>query len=146
MSLQQWQAKGWLIAHHTSSREVQDLLGVADRDLRDCQLEGLSADWKLAIAYNAAHQSSMAALYAAGYEVARGQSHHMRTTASLEHTIGMGTGDVDQFEKFRKKRNVSGYDRAGTISDQEARQMVELAKKIRADVEAWLRQHHSSLL
>ena len=53
MSLNDWLNNGWLVAHKTSKREIRDLLGVADRDLNDCKAKGLSADWKLNIAYNA---------------------------------------------------------------------------------------------
>jgi len=47
------------------------LFGVADRDLRDCQVRGLSADWRLNIAYNAALQIATVALAAAGYRAAK---------------------------------------------------------------------------
>jgi len=46
-------------------------LRLAERDLRECQAAGLSPDWRLAIAYNAALQSATAALAAAGYRAAR---------------------------------------------------------------------------
>jgi hypothetical protein len=50
------------------------LLHIADRDLKDCEAGGLSADWKLNIAYNAALQAATAALAASGYQAARGLS------------------------------------------------------------------------
>lgn len=54
MSLIAWEKNGWLVAHKASPQEIQDLLGVAERDLQDCATKGLSDDWRLAIAYNAA--------------------------------------------------------------------------------------------
>lgn len=54
MSLGDWLRNGWLGAHKTSSKEIFDLLGLADRDLRECQAGGLGPDWRLAIAYNSA--------------------------------------------------------------------------------------------
>ena len=45
---------------------MRDLLGVAERDLADCGVPGLSADWRLNISYNAALQLATAALAAAG--------------------------------------------------------------------------------
>jgi hypothetical protein len=70
MSLSDWQRHGWLTSHETSREEVVDLLGVVDRDLADCRISGLSADWRLNIAYNAALQAATAALAAAGYRCA----------------------------------------------------------------------------
>jgi hypothetical protein len=64
MSLQNWLNNGWLTKHQTSSQEITALLGLADRDLSDCRTSGLSPDWQLNIAYNAALQMATAALAA----------------------------------------------------------------------------------
>ena len=61
MSLQNWLDNGWLKKHKTSSREIKNLLGVAERDMSDSETSGLSSDWKLNIAYNAALQIAIAA-------------------------------------------------------------------------------------
>ena len=87
MSLEDWLSNGWLSAHRTSRQEIVELLGVADRDLADCRSKGLSADWQMNIAYNAALQSATAALAAAGYRPTR-DSHHYRVIQSLAYTIG----------------------------------------------------------
>jgi hypothetical protein len=71
MSLKNWLANGWLVEHKTSPQEITGLLEVADRDLKDCQSPGLSSDWQLNIAYNAALQAAAAALAAAGYRASR---------------------------------------------------------------------------
>jgi hypothetical protein len=54
VTLQKWLRNGWLSEHQSSRREIADLLGVIDRDLANCQTPGLSPDWQLTIAYNAA--------------------------------------------------------------------------------------------
>jgi hypothetical protein len=144
MSLQDWQRAGWLLQHQTSPREVADLLGVADRDLRDCQVSGLSADWRLNIAYNAALQVATVALAASGYRAAK-DAHHYRVIQSLSYTIGIGANQIAQFEQFRKKRNIGGYERAGSISDREADEMARLAGDLRQRVQVWLGANHPEL-
>ena len=67
MSLPDWQRNGWLVEHRATRQEVRDLFGIVDRDLEDCRTEGLSPDWRLNIAYNAALQVATAALCASGY-------------------------------------------------------------------------------
>ena len=62
MSLQSWLSNGWLVTHQTSPQEITDLLAVADRDLKDSKTPGLSSDWRLNIAYNAALQAATAVL------------------------------------------------------------------------------------
>ena len=144
MSLPNWQKNGWLVEHRSSRNEIRDLLGIVARDLEDCRTEGLSPDWRLNIAYNAALQAATAALCASGCRAAR-EVHHYRVIESLALTIGAPSAIVRQFDAFRKKRNIGGYDRAGTTSDQEAGEMIALAEGICRDVSAWLRKNHPGL-
>jgi hypothetical protein len=133
------------VEHQTSRQEISDLLGVADRDLRDCVRPGLSEDWQPAIAYNAALRCATAALAASGYRASR-DAHHYRTIQSLIHTIGADAHLVRQLEAFRKKRNIGDYERAGLISETEAREMVAMAQGLRRLVEDWLRRNYPELL
>ena len=73
MSLPDWERNGWLTKHETSPNEIRDLLQVVERDLADSDAEGLSADWRMNIAYNAALQAATVALAAAGYRTAGGR-------------------------------------------------------------------------
>ena len=116
MNLHDWLKNGWLIEHATSSEEIEDLFDAADRDLTDCMVSGLSPDWRLHIAYNAALLLATVALAASGYRTTR-ESHHYRLIQSLAHTIGVDTTIIKRFDAFRKKRNISGYERTGMISD-----------------------------
>jgi hypothetical protein len=145
VSLSDWARNGWLVEHKTSPQEINGLLGVADRDLRDCAAKGLSDDWRLAIAYNAALQCATAALAASGYRASR-ESHHFRIIQSLSLTLGVDDKLVAQLDAFRKKRNVSDYERAGAVSGAEADAIAALARTLRKRVEDWLRQNHPALL
>ena len=64
---------------------------------------------------------------------------------ALEFTIGPGLKFIDTFDSFRKKRNISSYDMAGSVSDKEAEAMFQLAKQLRADVEKWIKTTHAQL-
>jgi hypothetical protein len=145
MSLGDWLRNGWLVEHTTSTAEIGELLAIADRDLADCRVQGLSPEWRLNIAYNAALQASRAALAACGYRASR-EAHHYRVIQSLALTIGADAGLVRQFDLFRKKRNIGGYERAGTVSDQEAKEMIALAEQIRQKVRDWLVSYHPDLV
>ena len=145
MSLQSWLQSGWLIEHKTSKQEIGNLMGIADRDLAASRSAELPADWRFAIAYNAALQAANAALAAAGFRASR-DSHHFRVIQSLEFTINPGAKLVTTLDAFRKKRNISSYDLAGGISDKEADEMFDLAAKLRSEIERWLRSAHPELL
>jgi hypothetical protein len=145
VSLQDWLKNGWLVEHRTSRQEIADLLAMVDRDLAQCRVPGLSPDWQLNIAYNAALQLAAAALGAAGYRASR-EAHHYRVLQSLAYTLKTETSLTVRLDKFRKKRNIGEYERAGAVSDQEAEEMFLLAKDLREKVENWLRSHFPDLL
>ena len=145
MSLTNWRNNGWLEDHKTSPKEISDLISVADRDLTDCEVPSLSPDWQLSISYNAALQAATAALAASGYRAGR-QAHHYRIIQSLAHTIAAEPNTINQFDKFRKKRNIGGYEVAGMISQHEADEMKSLAKKLKDQIVTWLHQKHPELM
>ncbi len=72
--------------------------------------------------------------------------HHYRVIQSLAHTIKADSGLIALFDQFRKKRNISGYDHAGMISDQEAKEMFNLANRLLQEVEEWLHKNHPDLM
>jgi hypothetical protein len=145
MGLKDWLASGWLIEHEPSPEQIAALFAVAARDLRDCGLAGLSNDWKLNIAYNAALQIAVAALAACGYRAAK-ESHHYRVIESLALTAGLEPKTVRLLDSYRKKRNRAGYETAGLVSDAEAKGMVELAERLRDGVMGWLKREHPELV
>ncbi|MBZ5640895.1 MAG: hypothetical protein LAO51_19330 [Acidobacteriia bacterium] len=116
-----------------------------ERDLADSEAEGLSPDWRMNIAYNAALQAATAALAAAGYRASRDQ-HHYRVIQSLRETLRIDVQTANTFDAFRKKRNVTGYERIGLVSDADAEAMRALAVILRDDVVTWLKKNHTDLL
>lgn len=142
MSFADWVNNGWLVAHTSSKQEIANLLGIVARDLKDSQAKGVSNDWRFAIAYNAALQAATAALAAAGYRATR-ESRHYRVIQSLEFTVRKDAKFIQNFDAFRKKRNVSNYDIGGGISNREVEEMIGIAQQ---DVEQWMRTNHASLL
>ena len=146
MTLRDWeQTNRWLVAHRTTREEIGNLLAVGDRDLRDSRVAALSADARMGLAYTAALQFASAALAAAGYRPTRGSDHHYRTIQALTLTIGWDAKQVKRLDTFRSKRNTSAYERAGEVSDAEAREIQDMAERLRDDVTGWLRKHHPQL-
>jgi hypothetical protein len=147
MTLKDWEQRNkWLTVHTPTRREIADLLDVGARELRDSQVGGLSADARLSHAYNAALQFASAALAAAGYRPARGGDHHVRVIQALELTIGWDAASIGTLDVFRKKRNVSSYERAGNVSDASAAEAQKLAQRLRGDLIAWLEKTHPELI
>ncbi len=145
MSLQQWLNNGWLTHHQTSPQEIKDLLSIVDRDINDCQTFGLSNDWRFNIAYNAILQCAAVALAASGYRATR-EAHHFRTIQSLELTVNADKKLIQQIDIFRKKRNITGYDMAGYISDQESEIIVAITVRLKDQILQWLKKNYPDLV
>jgi hypothetical protein len=143
--LHDWLKNGWLTEHSTSSEEIKDLFDAVDRDLTDCQLPGLSPDWRLHIAYNATLLMAAAALAAAGYRPTR-ESHQYRLIQSLARTIKADPILITRFDVFRKKSNISGYEPTGVISDHEVMAMIDLVSQLRSEVTKWLQANYPDLV
>ena len=146
MSLTDWCNNGWLVEHRATAQDIAELLDLADRDIQDARLSGLSEDWRLNISYNAALQLARAALAAGGFRPARGASSHYYTIQSLEYTIKEDASVIQILDRFRRKRNVVEYESAGTVSHLEAEEMLDLAKAMRGKVKDWLAREHPNLL
>jgi hypothetical protein len=64
---------------------------------------------------------------------------------SLAFTINAKPSVIKQLDKFRQKRNMSDYERAGLVTEQEAAEMIALAKQLRIDVDRWIHAYYPEL-
>jgi hypothetical protein len=145
MSLQTWVADGLLVPHKTTRVEIANFLAMAQHDLQQCRLEGLSPSWRLNIAYNGLLQVATAALAAAGYRAPSGEGHHYVVIQSLAFTVGFDEVAARKLDTLRKKRHNATYGHPGAVSDGEASDALRLITEVCAKVEAWLRKNHSDL-
>ena len=142
MTLAKWVDNGWLRRHQTSREEMSDLLGIADRDLADAK-STISADWRFAIAYNAALKLCTVLLYAEGYQAEKTLQHY-RTIMALPMILGpQRKKDADYLNACRAKRNIVEYDRVGGVTDQDADELIKFVREFREDVLSWLKEKHS---
>jgi len=144
MSLENWLKDNQIVRHRPSAAEIAELMHICDRDLEKASIVELGPDWRLSIAHNAAVQAAKAALAAAGYR-ARKEGQHYLLLQSLAFTIKTESEIVDQLDKFRQKRNMSDYERAGMVTEQEAEEMIALARQLRTDVAQSLNAHYPHL-
>jgi len=111
------------------AREIAGLLGVARRDIRTAQtLTSADLDWAFIAAYNAVLQLSLAYMNSLGYRP-RGEGHHYNTYRFMEIALPDETVMVKRLQKLRKKRNNTLYEQAGTVSEQEALDVIAFAAR-----------------
>ena len=141
MTLKQLLTDGKLVRHRTSQQEIASLLNVVERDITDASIEVVSADRRFATAYNAALQLATIALYCKGYK-AVGQGQHFTVLQTIKETMGQGFRNrADYFDMCRTKRNITDYDRAGEVSEQEAIELLQEVKDFKQEVADWLHNY-----
>jgi len=145
MTLKQWHDNGWLKPHKTSRQEIQGLLAMVHRDLRDASQKEVSADWRFGIAYNAALKLCTVLLYAEGYRAERDLAHY-RTLQALPLILGAKhKGNADYLDRCRSKRNTVEYDIVGGATEADAEELIEFVKELEPEVLAWLKSRQPEL-
>src|SRR5579871_5540566 len=144
-----WQtllADGRIRTHTTSSRELDDLRAVIQRDLADAGLAGLSADRRFATAYNAVFQIAKMVIACAGYRVS-GMGHHQTTFEAVELAMGTGVSQLAAYlDTCRRKRNLVDYDMANVTSDTEAEEILKEAEGFRQLAETWIASNYPQFM
>jgi len=146
MSLTEWSRNKWLRPHTTSVREIDELLRKVDRDIAEATKEEITLDWRLVIAYNACLGCATIALRASGYRIPGRAGQHYRTIQSLIFTINPDPELIISLEAFGKKRAVVSYDAAGTVSEAEVNEAIDLARELRGLLLTWLKNEHPELV
>lgn len=146
MSLEKWAEYGWLKAEPTSRDEINSLLAIVDRDLKDASVAGVSEDRRFEAAFSAARTAATIALRASGYRTSTQAGHHVKTIESLELTINADSKLIQRMKTLSKKRNATSYDSAGNVSAQELELAIRTATELRNTILAWLAKAHPELL
>jgi len=132
--------------HKTSKQELDGLRAVAERDLKDASLPGLSEDRRFATAYNCVLQLATMAVACAGYRVTAKRGHHENTFVALELAMGPSVAKAAKyFNTCRRKRNMVDYNLANVVTETELNELLEKAVEFRATVEQWIAKHHPQL-
>ncbi|MBD3278241.1 MAG: hypothetical protein GF388_08075 [Candidatus Aegiribacteria sp.] len=128
-----------------SRDEIQNLLVIIERDLKDSQ-KPVSVDWQFSIAYNAALKLCTILLRAEGYRPTHG-NHHYRTIMSVPEILGPEWQDnAEYLNACRMKRNTLEYDYAGCVADQEVTELLSFLKNFMEEVRCWMNTEHPELL
>ena len=89
MSFERLLAAGRLRPRKTRRDDIQHILQLADPDLADSSVPGLSSDRRFLIAYEAGLALATIPIYCGGYET-HGSGHHWMTFQLLPHLVFSG--------------------------------------------------------
>ena len=122
------------------------MLAIADREIADAGLDGISPDGRFDHAYEAVRNLCEVMVYARGYVLNRERKHE-RTILSLKFTLaGKAAERIDYLDRCRRLRHKTLYERADVIQEPEADKLLKAAKWLRDEVQAWLQKKHPDLI
>jgi uncharacterized protein (UPF0332 family) len=128
--------KGYIKRLPVDRKKVLASLQLAERDITVAQgMLGENHDWAFSIAYNAILQAVRALMFSHGYRPS-GDYQHIAVVRFAE--LFLPTEDVIAFDRMRRKRHITLYDTAGTVSEQEAQNAVERAERLVHELEKML--------
>jgi hypothetical protein len=146
MTLAKWVEFDWLRVEPSSRDEISNQLGIISRSIKDAHVEAISDDLRFQAAFTASLTAANVALRASGHRTRVGPGHHQKIVESLELTIQAEPKLIRKLLAFSKKRNATSYDAAGSVSEQDLEQVIEVAEELHRSVMTWLQQQHPELL
>ncbi len=121
--------KGQLVREAANAAEIDGLIDMIERDLKDSLAQDLSEDWRFGIAYNAALKLATILVRDSGYRV-RGTGFHLNTIQLLPHFLGKKYQSyADYLEACRCKRNALEYDSVGGVSQSEVQELQDFVRE-----------------
>ena len=111
---------------------VANALALAQRDLRTAEhnFKNEDYDWSFAISYNAMLQAGRALMFSKGVRPT-GEYKHVSVIEFVKTAFGQQFADnlLYMFNKIRKKRHTAVYEQVNSISPEEARNALKVAKE-----------------
>ncbi len=131
-SLSELLKNGLVEKYQSDEDQIRNEVEIAKSDLASAKhMLGIQEwGWAHNAAYNSMLQAGRALMFSKGYRP-RSQEHH---TAVISFVKAVYANKFDAevlqaFEKARRRRNESLYDRAGSISETQGRNLVQFAEK-----------------
>ena len=131
MSLSELLRSGLIEKFESDEDQIRNEAEIARSDLASAKEILRIGDWKWAYnaAYNAMLQAGRGLMFSKGYRP-RGQEHHVAVVSFVQavYASNFPPDVLETFERARRRRSDATYDRPGTISESQARTVVEKAE------------------
>ena len=140
MSLEELLFRNEIVREALGAGEIDRLLATVDRRLEDASLALLHPETRLEQAYHAILGCAVIGVRAHGLRVVDRPGHHVVALESLADTIGTTLERIDYFQTLRDLRNKGIYAGSSHVSDTQALEAVEEARRLVAETKDWLRK------
>jgi len=130
MDLAEMKRKGILKPVPVEEEQIRKLLELSRRDLISAEKRiADDFDWSFNISYNAMLQAARALMFSYGFRTDEESKHKVAVEFSDAVLGAKYSMIIDDFDRMRKKRHISTYDEAGSISSYEAKYAFAKAKE-----------------
>lgn len=134
-------SEGRIGAQTFAPQQLESFMLIAKAKLGDAGIEGHTDDTTFTLAYDAVRAAAEAVMAAEGYRLMSGGGQHAAVFEFLEETEGgRWAEEAREFDRARKKRNVSQYERFGMITETEADELRASAQMFVGEVGEWLQE------
>lgn len=131
MSLSELSRKGLIEQFQSDAEQIRNEVEIAKSDLSSAKkMLGIEEwGWAHNAAYNAMLQAGRALMFSKGYRP-RSEEHHTAVISFVQavYASKFPPEVLQAFDKARRRRNESLYDRAGSISETQGRNLVRYAE------------------
>ncbi len=131
MSLNELLKNGLIEQFRSDADQIRNEMEIAKSDLSSAKkMLGIQEwGWAHNAAYNAMLQAGRGLMFSKGYRP-RSEEHHVAVISFVKavYSSKFPTEVLQAFDKARRRRNESLYDKAGTISETQAKGLVEKAE------------------
>lgn len=112
-----------------------------ERDLKDTSEGAVSSYWRFGIGYNAALKLCTILLHAEGFKAGRALQRY-RTIQALPLILGSKRKrDAQYLDACRAKRNVLEYDYVGSVTQDDAGELVAFVRELKDDTRLALKRN-----
>lgn len=131
MNLSDLLSKGLVEKFQSDPAQIKNEMEIAKNDLASAKKMLTIHEWNWAhnAAYNAMLQTGRALMFSKGYRP-KSLEHHVAVVSFMEavYSAKFSSEVLQSFGKARLRRSESMYDRAGSISEKQGRNLVEKAE------------------
>lgn len=131
MNLSDLLSKGLVEKFQSDPEQIKKEMGIAKNDISSAKNMLAIQDWKWAhnAAYNAMLQAGRALMFSKGYRP-KSSEHHVAVVSFMEavYSAKFSSEVLQSFGTARLRRSESMYDRAGSISETQGRNLVGKAE------------------
>jgi len=141
MSIDELIRSGKVREFKATTDEIKKPLEIAERDITFAEnIVSKNLDWSLNITYNAVLQACRGYMFFLGYRPASYEA-HKNVFQFMEVVVSEDYKDiVSYFDRIRKKRHRTMYDEVGLVSEKEAKEAFQMAKKFVKTIQKWINE------